>query len=235
MRNLAAALPCAAPRGAAAEPGRVHAVLRQWLGGDCRLPGCRLCRRGGPSAASPSRQDAASSPAMPYAAASGLGALAADAGCARCRHAGRNCVAARTGIALRRAPWDARPPAKPSPATPRLNRHSFSAIVRHVAGRWGFQEDRFQQPKPRCGASGSRLALFLGLSSAAEACASCGCTLTADWLSQGLAAQPGTTVSLRYDYIPQIVLQNRHHDSGPRAPSQFRPIGRSNATPTTTA
>ena len=50
-------------------------------------------------------------------------------------------------------------------------------------------------------------ALFLGLSSAAEACASCGCTLTADWLSQGLAAQPGTTVSLRYDYIPQTTLR----------------------------
>jgi len=41
----------------------------------------------------------------------------------------------------------------------------------------------------------------------AYACASCGCTLTADWLSQGLAAQPGTTFSLRYDYIPQTELQ----------------------------
>lgn len=50
-------------------------------------------------------------------------------------------------------------------------------------------------------------ALFLG-SSPAYACASCGCTLTADWLSQGLAAQPGTTFSLRYDYIPQTVLRN---------------------------
>jgi hypothetical protein len=42
---------------------------------------------------------------------------------------------------------------------------------------------------------------------AAQACASCGCTLTADWLSQGLAAQPGTTVSLRYDYVPQTTLR----------------------------
>jgi hypothetical protein len=42
---------------------------------------------------------------------------------------------------------------------------------------------------------------------AAQACASCGCTLTADWLSQGLAAQPGTTFSLRYDYIPQTTLR----------------------------
>ena len=45
-------------------------------------------------------------------------------------------------------------------------------------------------------------------SSAAQACASCGCTLTADWLSQGLAAQPGTTASLRYDYVPQTRLQS---------------------------
>jgi hypothetical protein len=32
--------------------------------------------------------------------------------------------------------------------------------------------------------------------------------LTGDWLSQGLAAQPGTTISLRYDYIPQTTLQS---------------------------
>jgi hypothetical protein len=50
-------------------------------------------------------------------------------------------------------------------------------------------------------------ALFFGMASPAEACASCGCTLTADWLSQGLAAQPGTTLSLRYDYIPQTTLR----------------------------
>jgi hypothetical protein len=40
----------------------------------------------------------------------------------------------------------------------------------------------------------------------ALACASCGCTLAADWLSQGLNAQPGTTVSIRYDYVPQTTL-----------------------------
>jgi len=45
-------------------------------------------------------------------------------------------------------------------------------------------------------------------SGAAQACASCGCTLTSDWLSQGMAAQPGTTVSLRYDYIPQTALHS---------------------------
>ena len=53
--------------------------------------------------------------------------------------------------------------------------------------------------------------LFFGLSSGAEACASCGCTLTADWLSQGLAAQPGTTFALRYDYVPQTSLHSGTH------------------------
>lgn len=49
------------------------------------------------------------------------------------------------------------------------------------------------------------------VASPAQACASCGCTLTADWLSQGLAAQPGTTFSLRYDYVPQTELQSGTH------------------------
>ena len=51
-------------------------------------------------------------------------------------------------------------------------------------------------------------AFFLGFSTAAQACASCGCTLTSDWLSQGLAAQPGTTLSMRYDYVPQTTLRS---------------------------
>lgn len=52
---------------------------------------------------------------------------------------------------------------------------------------------------------------LLSFSTSAVACASCGCTLTADWLSQGLAAQPGTTLSLRYDYVPQTILQSGTH------------------------
>src|SRR5579883_1965795 len=54
--------------------------------------------------------------------------------------------------------------------------------------------------------------LFIGMTSAADACASCGCTLTADWLSQGLAALPGTTFSLRYDYVPQTTLRSGTSD-----------------------
>jgi hypothetical protein len=45
------------------------------------------------------------------------------------------------------------------------------------------------------------------LATPAFACASCGCTLTSDWLSQGLVVQPGTTASLRYDYVPQTELR----------------------------
>ena len=41
----------------------------------------------------------------------------------------------------------------------------------------------------------------------AVACSSCGCTLTSDWLSQGLVAQPGTVMGLRYDYVPQTQLR----------------------------
>jgi hypothetical protein len=55
---------------------------------------------------------------------------------------------------------------------------------------------------------GAFASVLAGYSSAAHACASCGCTLTADWLSQGLAAQPGTTLSLRYDYVPQTTLRS---------------------------
>jgi hypothetical protein len=50
--------------------------------------------------------------------------------------------------------------------------------------------------------------MTFGVSSAAQACASCGCTLTGDWLSQGLAAQPGSTFSIRYDYVPQTTLRS---------------------------
>jgi hypothetical protein len=58
------------------------------------------------------------------------------------------------------------------------------------------------------------LAVAAGAMTAATpafACASCGCSLTADWLSQGLVTQPGTTVSLRYDYIPQTRLMSGTH------------------------
>ena len=41
----------------------------------------------------------------------------------------------------------------------------------------------------------------------ALACSSCGCNLTSDWLSQGLVSQPGTTLGVRYDFVPQTQLR----------------------------
>lgn len=54
-------------------------------------------------------------------------------------------------------------------------------------------------------------ALLAAASSPAFGCASCGCTLTADWLSQGLVAQSGTSFGLRYDFIPQTQLRSGRH------------------------
>jgi hypothetical protein len=46
------------------------------------------------------------------------------------------------------------------------------------------------------------------LPACAAACSSCGCTLSSDWGSQGVASTPGFRVDLRYDYIDQ--KQMRH-------------------------
>ncbi len=56
--------------------------------------------------------------------------------------------------------------------------------------------------------SGGIAFALAGLSGPALACSSCGCNLTSDWLSQGLVAQPGTTIGLRYDYVPQTQLRS---------------------------
>ena len=54
------------------------------------------------------------------------------------------------------------------------------------------------------------LAATMMFSTPAFACSSCGCNLTSDWLSQGLIAQPGTTASIRFDYVPQTQLRANH-------------------------
>ena len=45
-------------------------------------------------------------------------------------------------------------------------------------------------------------------SPAAIACSSCGCTLSSDWGSQGLAGGPGLRVDLRYDHFTQDQLRS---------------------------
>ena len=52
------------------------------------------------------------------------------------------------------------------------------------------------------------LPIALMAATPAFACSSCGCNLTSDWLSQGLVTQPGTTIGLRYDYVPQTELRS---------------------------
>ncbi len=52
----------------------------------------------------------------------------------------------------------------------------------------------------------SSIALFLiasSVSTSVFACASCGCTLSSDWESQGFTTQTGWKLDLRYDYINQ--------------------------------
>jgi hypothetical protein len=48
-------------------------------------------------------------------------------------------------------------------------------------------------------------------SPAARACSSCGCTLNADWATQGLAAGRGWRVDARYDYFDQSDLRSGTH------------------------
>jgi hypothetical protein len=55
----------------------------------------------------------------------------------------------------------------------------------------------------RAGLAGA-LALAHGY---ASACASCGCTLSSDWDSQGFATRPGLRFDLRYDYLNQSELR----------------------------
>lgn len=71
-------------------------------------------------------------------------------------------------------------------------------------------------------------ALAATMSAPAFACSSCGCTLTSDWLSQGLVTQPGTTIGLRYDYVPQTRLRAGGHaiDRGAIVPPADREIER---------
>jgi hypothetical protein len=61
------------------------------------------------------------------------------------------------------------------------------------------------------------LPITLFAATPAFACSSCGCNLTSDWLSQGLVAQPGTTISLRYDYVPQTRLRSGGNAVDPSA------------------
>ncbi|WP_440026731.1 hypothetical protein [Chromobacterium amazonense] len=63
--------------------------------------------------------------------------------------------------------------------------------------------------------------LAVTASSGAYACASCGCTLSSDWESQGFTTQPGLKMDIRYDYLDQNQLRSGSGTISPAAASQL--------------
>jgi hypothetical protein len=59
------------------------------------------------------------------------------------------------------------------------------------------------------------------MSTAAFACASCGCTLSSDWESQGFTTDSGLKVDVRYDYLNQNQLRHNRSSISPGAASQL--------------
>jgi len=59
-----------------------------------------------------------------------------------------------------------------------------------------------------------------GFSGSALACASCGCTLSSDWDSQGFTTQTGLKMDIRYDYLNQNQLRSGTGKISPLAASQ---------------
>ncbi len=51
-------------------------------------------------------------------------------------------------------------------------------------------------------------ALLAAASGASHACSACGCTLNADWATQGLTSRTGLTADLRYDFFNQDDLRS---------------------------
>ncbi|OHX13999.1 hypothetical protein BI347_11145 [Chromobacterium sphagni] len=63
--------------------------------------------------------------------------------------------------------------------------------------------------------------LIAASSGSALACASCGCTLSSDWESQGFTTQPGLKMDIRYDYLDQNQLRSGSGAITPAAASQL--------------
>lgn len=55
----------------------------------------------------------------------------------------------------------------------------------------------------------------------AQACASCGCTLSSDWETLGFSAKPGLKLDVRYDYLNQDQLRSGTGAISPSAASQI--------------
>jgi hypothetical protein len=76
--------------------------------------------------------------------------------------------------------------------------------------------NRFDQPISRAVV----ILLLASLSQGALACASCGCTLSSDWESQGFTTLPGLKLDLRYDYLNQDQLRHATGRISPAAAAQ---------------
>jgi hypothetical protein len=61
--------------------------------------------------------------------------------------------------------------------------------------------------------------ILAGIPTCVLACASCGCTLSSDWDSQGLTTQTGWKLDLRYDYLNQNQLRRGTGTISPSAAS----------------
>ncbi len=59
--------------------------------------------------------------------------------------------------------------------------------------------------------AGLAVALSAVSTAPALACSACGCSLTSDWVGEGLTGQPGWRAELRYDYLPQTDLRAGTH------------------------
>lgn len=59
------------------------------------------------------------------------------------------------------------------------------------------------------------------LPAAAQACSSCGCTLSSDWENLNFASRSGLRLDLRYDYLNQDQLRSGRHTISPEAASRI--------------
>ncbi|KJV24689.1 hypothetical protein VI06_21575 [Aquitalea magnusonii] len=67
--------------------------------------------------------------------------------------------------------------------------------------------------------------LLAGITGPVLACASCGCTLSSDWDSQGFTSQEGLKLDIRYDYLNQNQLRQGTHSISAANASQVTTPG----------
>jgi hypothetical protein len=87
-----------------------------------------------------------------------------------------------------------------------MRAHGPLSIRLRAAPRPDRTMPRFNSTRPGLLAAGACLAI--AAPDAALACLACGCTLNADWASQGLVSQPGWSLDLRHDILDQSELRS---------------------------